>query len=228
MKNLLLGVAACAIATPALAAPNYTTSVTVAYDPSQADYTGNGFQSASNNSSYVVRTGIDSDFFYVDVTSTPNIATNTSLQFANIYIGGSNIANAFVIEATNHRAISTAPGSTYKELNGTGYTFSATQNDISFALPVSFLETDPLGIGFGDQQPGNLIRVSYAQAFGYSLVFGGAAPYNPTTRLGAQLIPTASGAVPEPASWAMMIAGLGAVGFAMRRRRQADSAVKFA
>lgn len=29
------------------------------------------------------------------------------------------------------------------------------------------------------------------------------------------------GAVPEPASWAMMIAGLGAAGFAMRKRKQA-------
>jgi hypothetical protein len=29
----------------------------------------------------------------------------------------------------------------------------------------------------------------------------------------------AQGAVPEPATWAMMIAGFGAVGFAMRRRR---------
>lgn len=31
--------------------------------------------------------------------------------------------------------------------------------------------------------------------------------------------PAATGAVPEPASWAMMIFGMGAVGFAMRRRK---------
>jgi opacity protein-like surface antigen len=31
---------------------------------------------------------------------------------------------------------------------------------------------------------------------------------------------TAAGAVPEPATWAMMILGMGAVGFAMRRRRK--------
>ncbi len=37
-------------------------------------------------------------------------------------------------------------------------------------------------------------------------------------------------AVPEPATWAMMIAGMGAVGFAMRRRRKANvtTTVRFA
>lgn len=35
------------------------------------------------------------------------------------------------------------------------------------------------------------------------------------------------GAVPEPATWAMMLAGFGAVGFAMRRRRQ-DTRISFA
>ncbi|MBC9031812.1 PEP-CTERM sorting domain-containing protein [Sphingomonas sp. JC676] len=33
--------------------------------------------------------------------------------------------------------------------------------------------------------------------------------------------PNAAGAVPEPASWAMMMLGIGAVGGAMRRRRSA-------
>lgn len=36
------------------------------------------------------------------------------------------------------------------------------------------------------------------------------------------------GAVPEPATWAMMLAGVGAVGFAMRRRQKASTSVRFA
>lgn len=35
-------------------------------------------------------------------------------------------------------------------------------------------------------------------------------------------------AVPEPAAWAMMILGMGAIGFAMRRRQKVDTSVKFA
>lgn len=38
----------------------------------------------------------------------------------------------------------------------------------------------------------------------------------------------AAGAVPEPATWAMMILGLGAVGFAMRRRGKVNTVVRFA
>lgn len=40
--------------------------------------------------------------------------------------------------------------------------------------------------------------------------------------------PAATPAVPEPASWAMMIAGFGLVGFAMRRRQTVNTRVIFA
>lgn len=36
------------------------------------------------------------------------------------------------------------------------------------------------------------------------------------------------GVVPEPATWAMMMAGIGAVGFAMRRRQKVTTRVQFA
>lgn len=36
------------------------------------------------------------------------------------------------------------------------------------------------------------------------------------------------GAVPEPATWALMILGFGAVGFAMRRRQQVATTVRYA
>ncbi len=37
-----------------------------------------------------------------------------------------------------------------------------------------------------------------------------------------------TGAVPEPATWALMILGMGAVGFAMRRRSKVNTTVRFA
>ena len=39
---------------------------------------------------------------------------------------------------------------------------------------------------------------------------------------------SAVAAVPEPASWAMLILGMGAVGFAMRRRQKVTAAVSYA
>lgn len=41
-------------------------------------------------------------------------------------------------------------------------------------------------------------------------------------------LPSATPAVPEPASWAMMILGMGAVGFAMRRRQKVITRVSYA
>jgi hypothetical protein len=41
-------------------------------------------------------------------------------------------------------------------------------------------------------------------------------------------ITQATGAVPEPATWAMMILGMGAVGFAMRRKSKVTTRVSFA
>lgn len=41
-------------------------------------------------------------------------------------------------------------------------------------------------------------------------------------------IASAIGTVPEPATWGMMILGMGAVGFAMRRRQKVRTSVRFA
>lgn len=48
------------------------------------------------------------------------------------------------------------------------------------------------------------------------------------TNLVTEAAALATPAVPEPASWAMMIAGFGAVGFAMRRRQRVATRIAFA
>lgn len=215
----LVGSAIASTAAFAAPAPNYTTSVTVPYDPAAPSFCNPNCTStaASNNSSYTVRTGIDATNFYVDVTSTPNASTDVSLQFANIYLGGTHVTNNPIIEVTNNRISTTDNPGAYTSLAGTGFTFSSTLNDISFAIPLAYLETNPDNLNYGSYQPGDLIRVSLSQSFGYSLVAG--SNFNPTTRLGAQTIPTATAPVPEVVTWAMMVVGIGGVGVAMRRRR---------
>jgi hypothetical protein len=62
--------------------------------------------------------------------------------------------------------------------------------------------------------------------------FDGTLALNPLIGGSAQLTydytPNAAGAVPEPASWAMMMLGFGAIGGAMRRRRPALATVRYA
>ena len=43
-----------------------------------------------------------------------------------------------------------------------------------------------------------------------------------------QVVIASTGAVPEPSTWAMLIIGFGATGAAMRRRRQVNTALRFA
>lgn len=76
---------------------------------------------------------------------------------------------------------------------------------------------------FADQ----FIGLSSTTAFNrVTIDYSGASLYNfiDDFRLGS----AATGAVPEPATWALMLAGFGGIGYAMRRRRKPGTAVSFA
>lgn len=66
--------------------------------------------------------------------------------------------------------------------------------------------------GYGAQFTGQVDRVEY---------------YNDYVLTGVSVV-AAAGGVPEPATWALMIVGFGAVGAAMRRRAKVRTAVSFA
>lgn len=81
--------------------------------------------------------------------------------------------------------------------------------------------------GFID--PGRGYDVALGLGAVFSLAVGGSGTLNTVTLFGsgapgAVVVPP-PGAVPEPAAWAMMIVGMGAVGFAMRRRRKDPAAM---
>ena len=79
------------------------------------------------------------------------------------------------------------------------------------------------------------VSTSPAITFGSAATVNGATFSAPTTLNGTNgrfgpnfLYTTATSAVPEPATWAMMILGMGAIGFAMRRRQKVSTSVQFA
>lgn len=198
---------------PAAASPVYTTSVTIGYDPNAPTSNFGAPGTTNSETAYTVRTGIDSQNYYVDVTATPPLGKVPD-QFSNIYFGGLTFNPGLIFEVTNDRVSTTADPSKYFSLANSGFGYTPALNDISFVLPLSFLETDPLGIGFTKVSAGDEIRVSYSQSFGYSFV-GGTTNYG-QARLGEQYVP-ASTAVPEPVSLALL---LGPVALAVASRRR--------
>lgn len=78
------------------------------------------------------------------------------------------------------------------------------------------------GVGDTEQQLLNFVPLSAANFYRISISGEGTAP---SAVYSGNLSSTA---VPEPGTWAMMLAGFGAVGFAMRRRRKEQPKVRFA
>lgn len=68
----------------------------------------------------------------------------------------------------------------------------------------------------------NLSSVRFSSAGGVNAGLSGAGNHFVLDNL------TIDGAVPEPATWAMMMMGIGAIGFAMRRKSAVKTTVKFA
>jgi len=130
------------------------------------------------------------------------------------------------------------------EQSQAGYPATLTITDLGAHTTVSYNAYDPLGFGadfFNDNYSSggvveNSARLSFPFVLGglfdpnandtykVTLTVGGLTGGTQSLTTFAQ-VGTGAGAVPEPASWAMMLGGFGLVGGAMRRRK---AAVRFA
>ena len=200
------------------------TSVAVGYDPNAPEGNFSAPTNVNKQTGYNVITSVQDQNLLVDVQAVGGHGL-TGFDFANVYLGGATFNPGLIFEVTNDRVSTTSDPSTYYSLAGTGFSFTDTGSaaagnlDIGFSLPFSFLENDPLRIGFTKATPGEVLRVSYAQAFGYTFT-GGTPLYGPS-RLGAFTVPAA---IPEPGAWTLLIAGFGLVGGVARRKRMVAAA----
>ncbi|MDB5578011.1 MAG: hypothetical protein JWR80_3187 [Bradyrhizobium sp.] len=140
--------------------------------------------------------------------------------FANLYFdldqlsqpSGSDLG----FEVTAGNVFIPATGS---KVSAPGISYFANADSVEFAIPVGYFTGAFPGLNydFAGQFPviGDNVRLNLSQSLGYS-VAGGAGSYG-TNRLGTAAL-TAAAAVPEPATWAMMLAGFFLLGGAMRRR----------
>ena len=115
---------------------------------------------------------------------------------------------AYALGGTGANETYLQPTGTVVDLVQTGFTFTGGLAKIT--LPLSFLAgSNTLNFAVAGVAQG-----SADEAFGISdlVVTGNAAP----------------GAVPEPATWAMMLLGFGLIGFAMRKRSHVRTTVSYA
>lgn len=201
-------------------------SAIVLYDPGAP--TGN-FDSpgpTTSGAAYDIYMRGDASYAYVLLTQT-GLGISAG-PFANLYFGtGPTAFNGSDVgfEVTNSTVFFPSTGAS-QSTEGTGIAYAILDGgaSIEFAVPFSYLETDPQNVGFNKltaADPDLVLRLS--QSFGYSVA--GGATYG-VDRLGV-IVARFAPSVPEPATWAMIVVGMGAIGLVTRRRQKAASQVGY-
>lgn len=226
MKQMFLSAIALGLAAPATAAITVDGSLDAAYGAAKSTVGWNSAAPTSNfgtptnenhTTSYSIYGKIDGDTLYGFWQADPNEAGETNAgNFLNLYLdtdadtsGGSDLG----FEITNDRAFVPGVAGYSAPL---GLSFATGTNSVEFAIPLSMLRDGIASLpGYAGAKlvaPGERFTFRLSQAFGYS-VAGGTTYGN--DRLGSFVMPNA---VPEPANWAMMIAGFALAGAGLRRR----------
>jgi hypothetical protein len=224
MKYLPLAAAALlAVSTPVLA------TVSVATDPNAP--VGN-FQTPGNTATagYDLTLGDNGSSVIGTIAQTGGVSAGS---FANLYfdlnptvMDGSDLGfemgtggvTAFIPGKNGQAGFSTL-------LSPTLYTFSSATagglTTLNFSLANSLFTSPIAGLSYYGPADGSpvqtfesVVTLRLSQSLSYSVA--GGASYGPD-RLGSVTVGT--GAVPEPATWAMMLVGFGGLGAVLRRRR---------
>ncbi len=143
--------------------------------------------------------------------------------FANVYFDidpahspGADLV--FELSAMNQRVSALYHAPSPIAASGIAVAVSADGTGIEFAIPNHYFTTAYAGVDYDPNQVfatvGGPVTLRISQSFGYDVV--GGASFGPNRLGSVTLAPPA--AIPEPASWALMIGGFGLVGIAGRRR----------
>lgn len=191
----------------------------VGYDPTAPNGQFGNPGNANEVVAYDIYFRADGEYVYGLLETRADLggAYNPGLSGTNLYFSTVGVANSNIgFEFQNDRAFRPGLPGYYNDLAAAGIVMGtvadATSNVFEFAIPQSYLFTDPQNTGMATSQPGQDFRMTLSQSYGYA-VAGGQANYG-NDRLGRV---TLSAPVPEPAS----IAALGLGGLALLRRRRA-------
>lgn len=144
-------------------------------------------------------------------------------QFTNVYFGNALAGAQVVFELGNSRAVNLNTGAIYNyasslgvlyaDVMGTSYANGGIGSTSEAYIPFAAYNTILTNLGITPPAVGDSIQVRDLQAFSYGGNNAGGG-----NRFGSITVP-AMGAVPEPATWAMMLFGIGMIGVAMRSRQ---------
>lgn len=220
LSGAAFSVVALASVAPAQAAPTITSPTTLTL-VDLGTGNGNGFQSNAT------RVGANAIVTFSGATTglySGSSTTNNGLNGYTSPFGAGSNTNYYAVEPNGSVTITyTAARDMFGLLIGTLDSY----NNIAFSTAgiagvQSFSGTD-IATALGMASNGTTNK---------NVLFSGLNSYNTVTltdtTASAFEFVQASSAVPEPAAWAMMILGMGAVGFAMRRRQKVSTRVSHA